>query len=268
MPAEPAGKSQVPSRKDTHTRRGILTRTTRADQGFVELPALAPHLQFRDIGEQQTLLVSESFNTLLHGRLYRELLPLVDGRRPRDEIVAALAGAHAATDVLGAIFSLSAKGYVVSAEHGMDPRRAAYWSSLGASPRWVEQRLAQASIAVEGDDGRVDTAPGGVRRPGGSCNAQAHGHRLRRLSRSTARGGEPAPARGGRAVDAGAAARHRGAVRPRLSRGRTGTLLGLSGLPPAQPPGGPQLPAQRRRRGGRVQAVCGGGRPSSKRSTD
>ncbi len=155
MPAEPAGKSQVPSRKDTHTRRGILTRTTRADQGFVELPALAPHLQFRDIGEQQTLLVSESFNTLLHGKLYRELLPLVDGRRPRDEIVAALAGAHAATDVLGAIFSLSARGYVVSAEHGMDPRRAAYWSSLGASPRWVERRLAGARIAVEGDDGRL-----------------------------------------------------------------------------------------------------------------
>ena len=143
------------SRKDTHRRRGILTRTTRSDQGFVKLPALAPHLQFRAIGEQQTLLVSESFNTLLHGRLYRELLPLVDGRRPRDEIVAALEGSHAATDVLAAIFSLSARGYVVSADHGMDPSRAAYWSSLGASPRWVEQRLAEARIGVEGDDGRL-----------------------------------------------------------------------------------------------------------------
>ena len=143
------------SRKDKHRRRGILTRTTRSDQGFVKLPALVPHLRFRAIGEQQTLLVSESFNTLLHGRLYRELLPLVDGRRPRDEIVAALEGVHAATDVLAAIFSLSARGYIVSADHGMDPGRAAYWSSLGASPRWVEQRLAEARIAVQGDDGRL-----------------------------------------------------------------------------------------------------------------
>ena len=143
------------SRKDTHPRRGILTRTTRADQGFVQLPALAPHLQFRDLGEEQTLLVSESFNTLLHGRLYRELLPLVDGRHRRDEILAALEGAHAATDVLAAIFSLSARGYVVSADHGMDARRAAYWSSLGASPRWVERRLAETRVAVEGDDGRL-----------------------------------------------------------------------------------------------------------------
>ena len=155
MPAEPARKAQVPSRKDANPRRGILTRTTPADQGRVELPALAPHLQFRDIGEERTLLVSESFNTLLHGKLYRELLPLVDGRHLQDEIVAALGGAHADTDVLAAIVSLSARGYVVSADHGMDSGRAAYWSSLGASPRWVEQRLSESRIAVDGDDGRL-----------------------------------------------------------------------------------------------------------------
>ena len=140
---------------DAEHRRGILTRTTPADQGLVELPALTPHLQFRDIGGQHVLLVSESFNTLLHGELYRELLPLVDGRRPRDEIVAALEAAHAAADVRAAIVSLSARGYVVSADHGMDPARAAYWSSLGASPRWVERRLAESRVAVEGDDGRL-----------------------------------------------------------------------------------------------------------------
>ena len=155
MPADPARQPEVQSQNDTKPRRGILTRTTPADQGLVKLPALAPHLQFRDIGEQQTLLVSESFNTLLHGRLYCELLPLIDGRRPQDEIVAALEGSHAATDVLAAMASLSARGYVVSAEHGMDPCRAAYWSSLGASPRWVEQRLAESRIAVDGDDGRL-----------------------------------------------------------------------------------------------------------------
>ena len=119
----------------------------------MELPALAPHLQLHRIGKQQTLLISESFNTLIHGELYGDLLPRLDGGHPRDEIVAALEGAHAPTDVLAAIASLSAKGYVVSADHGMDQRRAAYWSSLGASPRWVEHRLADSHIVVEGDDG-------------------------------------------------------------------------------------------------------------------
>ena len=145
----------MPAQADTKPGRGILTRTTAADRGFVERPALAPHLEFHDVGERQTLLVSEAFNTLLHGQLYSCLLPLLDGRHPQDEIVAALEGAHATADVRAAIVALSAKGYVVSADHGMDRCRAAYWSSLGASPRWVERRLAESRIAVEGDDGRL-----------------------------------------------------------------------------------------------------------------
>ena len=132
-----------------------MLRTTPADRGLVKLPALAPHLEFRVIGEQQTLLVSESFNTLLHGKLYCSLLPLLDGRRRADEIVAAVGSDHAAGDVLAALVGLSAKGYVVSAEHGMDRSRAAWWSSQGASPRWVEERLAESRIAIEGDDGRL-----------------------------------------------------------------------------------------------------------------
>ncbi len=136
------------------SRPGILTRTTPADQGLVGLPALTPHLEFHDVGEAQTLLVSESFNTLLHGELYRALLPLLDGRRSCDAIVRAVEGTHSAVEVLAAVAALSARGYVVSADHGMDRRRAAYWSSLGASPRWAEKRLAESRIAVDGDDGR------------------------------------------------------------------------------------------------------------------
>ena len=135
--------------------RGILTRTTTADQGLVGIPTLTPHLQFHAVGEEQTLLVSESFNTLLHGKLNRDLLPLLDGRTPLDEIATSLEGVHGASDVLAAVAAMSSKGYVVSADHGMARHRAAYWSSLGASPRWVEQRLAETRIAVEGDDGTL-----------------------------------------------------------------------------------------------------------------
>ena len=145
----------MPAQTDTTPQPGILTKTTPADRGLVARPALAPHLQCHVIGEEQALLVSESFNTLLHGRLQCDLLPLLDGRRAHDEIAAALEGAHAAADVRAAIVSLSARGYVVSADHDMERSRAAYWSSLGASPRWVEERLASSRIAVEGDDGRL-----------------------------------------------------------------------------------------------------------------
>ena len=143
------------TQSDNNPRRGILIKTATADRGAVELPALTPHLEFRVIGEQQMLLVSESFNTLLHGKIYCDLLPLLDGRRGPGEIVGSLEGSHTAAEVNAALASLSARGYLVSAEHGMDRGRAAYWSSLGVSPCWAEQRLAESRVEVEGDGGRL-----------------------------------------------------------------------------------------------------------------
>ena len=139
----------------TPARRGILGKTLAADRGLVAMPVLAPHLDFRPLDDDRTLLVSESFNTLLHGRIYGDLLPLLDGRRTRNDIVETLRGSHAAAEVGAAVVALASRGYVVSGEHGMEPGRAAYWSSLGASPAWVEQRLAGSRVAIAGDDGRL-----------------------------------------------------------------------------------------------------------------
>ena len=134
--------------------QGILTTVSAADRGPIERPVLTPHLDFCPVDERQTLLLSESFNTLLRGPVYRDLLPLLDGR-PQDDIVAALAGAHAAADVRAALTGLASRGYAVSGEHSLDRGRAAHWSSLGASPHRAERRLAAATVAVEGDDGAL-----------------------------------------------------------------------------------------------------------------
>ena len=134
---------------------GILQKTTAADRGLVAVPVLAPHLEFQPIGDRQVLLVSETFNRLLRGQLLCDLLPLLDGRRTHRDLVAALDGKHPAHDVHSALRALAARGYVVSGEYDMEPGRAAYWSALGASPRWAEQRLGAAAVAVAGDAGRL-----------------------------------------------------------------------------------------------------------------
>ncbi len=144
---------KTPTRKNTG--RGILKKITPADSGLVEVPLLAPHFEFRPIEDQQVLLVSETFSTLLRGRIHCNLLPLLDGRHAHQDITVALAGEHSALDVQTAIVSLASRGYVVSGEHAMERGRAAYWSSLGASPRWAEQRLGAAKVAIDGDDGRL-----------------------------------------------------------------------------------------------------------------
>ena len=134
---------------------GILQRTAAADRVPVALPVLTPHLEVRLIGDDQALLVSESFNTLLRGRVHGDLLPLLDGQRSHDDIVAALDGRYPAADVRTALASLAARGYVVSGAHTMERGRAAYWSTLGASPCWAEERLAASAVAIDGDDGHL-----------------------------------------------------------------------------------------------------------------
>ncbi len=134
--------------------RGILAKVSADDRGLIERPALTPHLEFHPVDEGQTLLVSETFNTLLRGPIYGDLLPLLDGR-PQGDIVTALDGAHAAADVRAALAGLASRGYAVSGDHSMDRGRAAYWSSLGASPRWAEYRLAAARVAVDGGDSQL-----------------------------------------------------------------------------------------------------------------
>ena len=129
----------------------MLKRTTPADRGLVEAPVLTPHLEFRPIGDGQVLLVSETFNTLLNGQIHCDLMPLLDGRRSHAEIAAALAPAHSPSEVRAAIKALASRGYLVSGDYRMAPARAAYWSSLGASPRWAEQRLGEARVDIAGD---------------------------------------------------------------------------------------------------------------------
>ena len=141
--------------------QGILTKVSAEDRGVIERPASTPHLDFHPVEEGRTLLVSESFNTLLHGPIYADLLPLLDGR-PQGDIIAVLDNVQGASDVRAALAALASRGYAVSGDHSMDRGRAAYWSALGASPRRAEQRLAAATVAVDGDGGHLSRRLGAM----------------------------------------------------------------------------------------------------------
>ena len=122
-----------------------------ADRERIERPVPTPHLQFRSIGEGKVLLLSESFNTLLHGKIYDDLLPLLDGRREQSSIIDELSAAYPSSDVQSALSGLAAKGYIVSGDFQMEQGKAAFWSSLGAAPRRAAEKLNAAAVAVHGD---------------------------------------------------------------------------------------------------------------------
>ena len=130
-----------------------------ADRGLVERPLLAPHMEFRPLGEEAAMLVSENFSTLLEGKLYLDLVPLLDGARTRREIADALKDEHEALAVQTTLVSMAAKGYVMSGEFATPQGLAAYWSSIGCTPRYAEKTLGAARIEVVGDgDGDLTRA--------------------------------------------------------------------------------------------------------------
>ena len=135
--------------------QGLLHKVSAADTGVIDRPVLTPHLEYRILDEERVLLVSESFNTLLHGPLHGPLLALLDGQRTHDEIAGALGAQWAGQDPETVLKSLAARGYLVSGDYGMARERAAWWSSLGASPRFVEECLGSAGVSVAGDEGRA-----------------------------------------------------------------------------------------------------------------
>ena len=155
--AKPSGAPGLFDRPAGEAR--ALFRVTEADRGTVERPLLSPHLEVRPLGGEAALLISETFNAALYGRRYVDLLPLLDGTRTRREIAAALSGTYGPLEVQTALVSLASKGYVVSGEFGLGRDAAAFWCSVGVSPRWAEERLGSARVSVSGDaDGRLGSA--------------------------------------------------------------------------------------------------------------
>ena len=142
-----------------------LRRVTAADRGLVAVPMLAPHLRFgAQPGDGALLAVAET-TVELQGRCFPDLLPLLDGQRTRQAIAAELEDRHPPLEVQTALVRLAASGFVVSAEFDLAPELAAYWSALGASPRFAQERLAATPVAVVADD--QQSARGGARRPPG-----------------------------------------------------------------------------------------------------
>ncbi len=135
-----------------------IRRTTEADRGIVERPILAPHLSIRSAEENALLLVSESLTHVLTGKLYGDLLPLLDGARSRQEVVSALADRYSYLQVTSALVSLARNGHVVSGDFRMDREYASFWCRMGATPRWAEGRLGATSISVSGGNGALERA--------------------------------------------------------------------------------------------------------------
>lgn len=120
------------------------------------------------------LLVSENGAEALFGALYEQIVPLIDGLRSVDEIVAALAGRVEAAKIWYVLMLLEQAGQIVEATPEIPARECAFWHGLEIDPASFQKArvrvstigavdgaalvsaLADLGIPVVTDDGRAD----------------------------------------------------------------------------------------------------------------
>ncbi|MDC0744794.1 TOMM precursor leader peptide-binding protein [Polyangium mundeleinium] len=108
----------------------------------------APHVRPALLGPDCLALLGEHDETILQGRLYALVAPLVDGIRTNAEIIAALRGKATAPEVYYTITLLERSGHLAPASLA-PPAEEAFWRSLGVTGDAAAGRHAGMPVTVE-----------------------------------------------------------------------------------------------------------------------
>ncbi|MDI1449277.1 TOMM precursor leader peptide-binding protein [Polyangium sp. 6x1] len=106
------------------------------------------HLRIEPLDGERVFLVSEQDRFMLHGRVYAQIAPLLDGRHSEREVVAALRGQASLPEIYYALVTLEQRGYIAEEMASLPGEVTGFWQSLGADTRQVTERLAAAPVSV------------------------------------------------------------------------------------------------------------------------
>ncbi|OJH35287.1 hypothetical protein BON30_39220 [Cystobacter ferrugineus] len=93
-------------------------------------------------------LITDEDVVWLGGELYQALVPLADGQRSQEDIVAALEPRYTAAKVYYALERLTQKGCLVEAAPGIPPAEAEYWNGLGVDAASGARALASSRVSL------------------------------------------------------------------------------------------------------------------------
>ncbi|MEI6559654.1 MAG: TOMM precursor leader peptide-binding protein [Rhodospirillaceae bacterium] len=125
---------------------------------MINIPAFKSHLRPVPVNGEGVLLLSEDGASALHGSIYDRVVPLIDGIRSADAIVAALSGQLDAAKVYYALALLEKNGHLAEATPDSAPEAAAFWHGIGVDPRIARQAMASARLRVSAVNG-ADVSP-------------------------------------------------------------------------------------------------------------
>jgi ribosomal protein S12 methylthiotransferase accessory factor len=117
---------------------------------MIDVPRFKAHLRVEGLPGEGIFLLSEKAPTLLRGRSYELIAPLIDGRRSADDIADELDGRLAAAEVYHVLRQLEQKGYLAEAERCRANGAEAFWHIQDIDPGGAARRLAETTVAVSG----------------------------------------------------------------------------------------------------------------------
>jgi len=113
-----------------------------------------PHFHIEIVPPKQVYLLGEQANHALTGQLYCQIVPFLDGRHTREQIVEKLDGEVPLDYIDFVLNRLDEKGYLTEAAPQLAPEVAAFWSELGIAPA-VAARALQQPVALTAVGNRI-----------------------------------------------------------------------------------------------------------------
>ncbi|HUQ69188.1 MAG TPA: TOMM precursor leader peptide-binding protein, partial [Planctomycetaceae bacterium] len=110
-------------------------------------PRFKPHLHVDVVPGSGLFLLSEYQQTVLQGRLYEVVAPLLDGR-PVEEVCGELRGEVTPSQIFYTVNKLDGSGYLYDDGQAIVRSDAAAWSVIGLDPAAVLTRRAESSVSI------------------------------------------------------------------------------------------------------------------------
>jgi oxazoline/thiazoline synthase len=114
---------------------------------MLKRPRFRPHFHVEVVPGEGVLLLSDTKQSLLRGRLFERVAPWLDGRTA-DDVCEQLRGEASPAEVYYALTQLERKDYLCEEEPAIPAGLAALWSSQQVAPGQAVQRLTKRSIVV------------------------------------------------------------------------------------------------------------------------
>jgi ribosomal protein S12 methylthiotransferase accessory factor len=115
---------------------------------MIQRPQFKAHFHVEIVKDEGVFLISEIGHSVLNGRLFELVAPLLDGRRSADDIVEELQAQASLAEVYYALTLLERKGYLSEGDQTFSAGEAAFWTIQDIAPHTAARRLADTKVSV------------------------------------------------------------------------------------------------------------------------